>query len=158
MPQQTVTVYVSNLPIGSIVAHTAPTIPSGWLACDGSTVDAALYPQLAAQMQHTPNFSGRTLIGAGNTYGQGFGANSFSVGETGGEPTHLLTVEEMPAHHHELNLYEGDRNWSGGTGNSYWGNDSNHTLTKSTNNKGGNRPHNNMQPYYVVNYIIYAGS
>lgn len=158
MPQQTVTVYVSNLPIGSIVAHTATTIPSGWLACDGSAVDATLYPQLAAQMRLTPNLCGRTLIGAGNTYGQGIGTNSYSVGETGGEPTHTLSVSEMPEHHHHFNMFVGDKYWSSGNGNTYWGNNAADTTGISTSSEGNTHPHNNMQPYYTVHYIIYAGS
>ena len=52
-------------------------IPSGWHLCDG---DAG-----------TPDLRDRFIVGAGSTY---------EVGNTGGEATHTLTVNEIPSHNH----------------------------------------------------------
>lgn len=75
--------------------------------------------------------------------------DSYTLGATGGEATHTLTVAEMPEHNHSLdyrsyNTKEGEfgaygRSWDGTGG----------YLT--THNKGGSQPHNNMPPYIVVN-------
>jgi len=38
------------------------------------------------------------LLGAGDTYG---------AGSTGGEATHILTIDEMPSHQHDLIVHSG---------------------------------------------------
>lgn len=46
------------LPIGSIImVYTGVSIPSGWLECNGSTVDSSLYPDLYTLCTSTPNLS-----------------------------------------------------------------------------------------------------
>ena len=73
---------------------------------------------------------------------------TYSVGDTGGEETHTLTIEEMPAHTHVV--------WRGAP--VYYGADSApHTVANDNDNwsetqsAGGSQAHNNMPPYYVVN-------
>lgn len=82
----------------------------------------------------------RFLLGAGSTY---------SNGATGGSATHKLTIDEMPAHTHEIgSVYPFT---AGGnlpflpytnTATKYndWG----------THTSGGDKAHNNMPPYLVV--------
>lgn len=77
-----------------------------------------------------------------------------SVGDVGGEEYHKLTVNEMPAHSHEIKIStfsygqtatkEGIVTTSGST-------------TITSNSTGDGLSHNNMQPYLLSNYIIYAG-
>lgn len=80
------------------------------------------------------------------------GSSIYELGTTGGEATHVLTIDEMPMHQHNNDaavLASGSveavnkfRYSSDST--SYLGN----LATKST---GGNQAHNNMPPYLVVN-------
>lgn len=85
------------------------------------------------------------LLSAGDTY---------SAGDTGGEATHTLTVNEMPTHYHE-GLYWGDfsvplalnsgglplrlSHTGSGADNGFW-----------TGKTGGGQAHNNMPPYLAV--------
>lgn len=67
-----------------------------------------------------------------------------SIGETGGEKTHVLTTAEMPAHTHSY-----DTNTSNGTSTVgvFQGGD---LLASTTGSTGGGGAHNNLQPYVVV--------
>lgn len=100
---------------------------------------------------------GRFLLGAGANH---------SVGDTGGEKEHTLTVNEMPNHTHNFNYVNNDRgvSWSSNAindwGSAYssdaavdmqigagWSSTGYLTLIGT----GGNQPHNNMPPYYTTN-------
>jgi hypothetical protein len=84
----------------------------------------------------------RFILAAGDTY---------TVGETGGAATHLLTVEEMPSHDH----YDGTNPdiivgaVEGAVSAIVF---SNPTMegARPTTATGGNQPHNNMPPYEVA--------
>lgn len=75
--------------------------------------------------------------------------SSYSVGSTGGEATHTLTVSEMPKHTHSY-YHEGAGAKLVRTDLSqenvvYWG-----KAMKSTEKTGGSQAHNNMPPYIVA--------
>lgn len=83
----------------------------------------------------------RFLLLAGDTY---------KGGQTGGEATHKLTIEEIPRHQPQALLNTGDSNVTGSAINwqvvnngRFYGGD----MFKSY---GGDQPHNNMPPYIVV--------
>ncbi len=86
----------------------------------------------------------RFLLGAGSTY---------TAGNTGGEATHTLTVDEIPSHNHYIKSYRGGAQWAVGYLWSRAASDSGNAeggQSNYTNNNGGGKAHNNMPPYYVV--------
>lgn len=76
---------------------------------------------------------------------------SYHVGDSGGEATHKLKEEEMPSHTHRSQTCVG---WQTGGGNSVGRVTSNNGdyngWPTTIYNTGGDKPHNNMPPYYTV--------
>ena len=110
--------------------------PKGWAFCDGTN--------------GTPDLRDRFIVGAGNDY---------TPGDTGGEKEHILTIDEMPTHRHDLKLYF----LSSDTGpyftysNNYLTQPNSSTIrtsTESIQNNGNDQPHENRPPYYALAYIM----
>lgn len=85
---------------------------------------------------------GRFLLAASSTY---------TVGATGGEATHKLTVAEMPSHSHGITNAGGLIGWSGAN-NLSAPQSNNGTITNQAklSNAGSSAAHNNMPPYLAV--------
>lgn len=80
------------------------------------------------------------LLGSGDNY---------TLGDTGGEATHKLTIQEMPSHVHQTDKYY---NTDQG-GNDFYGSNATGSKVTTANGMvaaGGDQPHNNMPPYLVV--------
>ncbi len=141
--------YLDNyilVPAGTIIMSAAVNEPAGWLQCDGRLLAKIDYPDLWFAIMNTytdvssgthfkiPDLQGRCAVGSGS----GTGLTSRSLGTSGGEETHALTVGEMPGHTHS-----GTTNTNGDHTHSI--NDPGHTHTQTTtnddfNNSGGNPP------------------
>ena len=82
----------------------------------------------------------RFLLAAGSDY---------ATGSTGGEASHVLTIDEMPSHKHYLRLTKSNvasgSNYARLSSTGDW-NDQNLVT-----DEGNNQPHNNMPPYLAVN-------
>lgn len=78
-----------------------------------------------------------------------YASGTHALGDTGGEETHTLTVEEMPAHTHSYVWKTDELSCDEQTDQHYVG--SNNTQTGTTGSTGGGQAHNNMPPYLVVN-------
>jgi microcystin-dependent protein len=168
-PKVSTSLPAGTIPLGTIIAYALDlfNIPVGWLLCDGAKIDATKYQKLITALgsPNTPNLAGRTLVGAGipdnGQQSDGSSPNfppktAWPPNYTAGEAQHTLVSNEIPSHQHSLEyqfgLYSGCHAGSGSTPCQ----DS--SQTNMTNATGGGLGHNNMQPYYTVNYIIYAGN
>ncbi|HPO16851.1 MAG TPA: tail fiber protein, partial [Candidatus Hydrogenedentes bacterium] len=170
----------ANTPPGTIVQYAGATAPTGWLICNGTSVSTTTYAALYAVIGYTYGGSGSTfslpnLVGK-VAVGKSISSPFDTLGNTGGEITHLLTAAEMPSHTHTQNQHGhaihngyGGPNGIGASAES--GSDDNNwsfqdrmfasqfafvaDYTTATNqNTGGGQAHNNLQPYLVLNYII----
>lgn len=73
-----------------------------------------------------------------------------TVAKTGGEKTHKLTIDEMPNHDHPLGTTGVHRAEGGGDTGLFAVYDRETSGEKRTKTVGGDKPHNNLQPYYCV--------
>jgi microcystin-dependent protein len=147
------------MPVGSVLPYAGVSLPNGWLACDGSPVSRAAYPELFSALGVTygagdgsttfnlPDLQGRTAIGAG----QGTGLSNRTLAQKPGEETHRLLTTEMPSHSHTYTMGDLETYWGHGAYNNMWVGTGNSGTTGSA---GGDVAHNNMQPSLVLKYII----
>lgn len=128
------------------------TLPDYMLLCDGTTYQRVDYPTLYdaldpalivdANTFKVPDLRGKFLLGDGN---------GRVIADTGGAETHTLTESEMPVHSHGYEsavpslttIVVPDE-------------PSAVPAPATTAPAGGNQPHNNMPPYYVLKYAIFA--
>lgn len=85
--------------------------------------------------------NGRVPVGVDNS-----DTDFNAVEKTGGEKTHILSVEEIPSHIHSVGTWYNSS--TGAWGNAGANNEGTYTEGAiATNSTGGNQAHNNMQPY-----------
>lgn len=82
---------------------------------------------------------GRFLLGADSSH---------KAGSTGGEATHILSVDEMPSHNHLVPVVSKQVECSGG--GDWVTQYSDNQKTISVTNTGNSKAHNNMPPYLSV--------
>lgn len=149
--------------VGEISVTAFNFAPQGWALCNGQLLpinqNAALFSLLGTYYGGNgttnfalPNLQGRVPLGAGN------GLSPYVVGQNGGEETVILQSSQIPAHNHGVpaaGAQTSDRavGLSPAAGGVY-GIPSGGASMASTLPAGNNQPHNNMQPYLTLNFII----
>lgn len=146
--------------VGAIVAYAGSDEPLGWLKCDGRAVSRIDYAELYEVIGTTygsgdgsttfniPDLENRVIVGAGDDY---------DLNDMGGAPTVTLDVTQIPAHRHDIALYNSaysqqsvyrdcittnawENKWSG--------------VGDYMDNVGGGQAHENMPPYIAINFLI----
>lgn len=158
--------------IGEIRLFAGNFAPRNWAFCDGKLVATSLYPALFTVIGNNyggdgvtnfrlPDLRGRTIIHPDGPY---------ALGHVGGEVEHLISLQEMPRHDHvasiqgstilgNSNIPLGRYLGSTDTGSlpAIYSTTTNIVMNEITvqfRDVGGGIPHNNMQPYLGLNYII----
>ena len=145
--------------------------PKGWATCNGQFLPINQNQALFSLLGTTYGGNGQTNFALPNLQGRApdhVGAG-FTLGQNGGELAHTLTMSEMPQHIHTLssNLAVGGTNTNATQGvptGNFWANSGKATWStaqpnaamnpQAVTNVGGSQPHNNMQPYLVLNFCI----
>jgi microcystin-dependent protein len=159
---------MAQLFLGQLILASFNFAPKGFATCNGQILainqNQALFSLLGTtyggngtQNFALPNLQGRTPIGYGVVSG------SPVLGETGGEEMHTLRTTEVPSHTHQL---EGT-SAAAGTGipvGAVFGTSSVSAYIAPANPQpmnpasiatyGGSQPHENRQPYLVMNWCI----
>ena len=138
--------------------------PKGWAFCNGQLLpinqNQALFSILGTTYGGDgrvnfglPDFRGRIPIHVGQ---------GWLLGQAAGKESHTLNSSEMPAHNHLVGASNSPGNLNVPTGNIFAASNVAvfHTQATSTlipseiTNVGGSQPHENLQPYLVLNFII----
>ncbi|MEP6635308.1 MAG: tail fiber protein [Acidobacteriota bacterium] len=149
--------------------------PTGWALCNGQILPLSQNTALFSLLGTTYGGDGRSTFALpdmqGNAAmhpGQGQGLSLYDLGQQGGSETVTLLTSEMPIHNHTLlaNPNPGDNlipspttSLASSTGGSVYVTAASNPPLKQMAFQalpaaGGNLPHNNMQPYLVLNFCI----
>jgi microcystin-dependent protein len=139
--------------------------PKGWALCNGQLLQINTNQALFALLGTTYGGDGRTTFGLPDLRGRvptHVGAG-LTLGEKAGQEAHTLIASEMPAHNHVVNGSSTAGNSAPPSNNLFASTPSliynqpgaATTLQPDTiSNTGGSQPHENRQPYLVLNVII----
>jgi len=148
----------AGIPAGTVQMYAGSSIPTGWLACDGAAVSRTTFAGLFTAISTTwgagdgsttfnvPDLRGRAPIGVGT----GSGLTARTLGATGGEETHQLTVAELPAHHHRYGFVASNTPTTGAANRD----NLSAGTAQNTEDTGSGTSHNTMQPWAALNFII----
>jgi microcystin-dependent protein len=157
--------------VGEVRIFAGSFAPNGWALCNG---------QLLPIVQNIALFSllGTTFGGDGQTtfalpdlrgrvpihMGQGPGLSDRVRGQALGAEAHALGVAEMPVHAHSLGASAANGNRDAAAGGvmarspaaipQYEASADTSLAASAVSTTGADQPHNNMQPYLALNFII----
>ena len=143
--------------------------PRGWAFCNGQLLPISQNTALFSLIGTTYGGDGRTTTALPNLQGRapmhpgrGPGLTSRRLGQRGGVEMVTLSEAQMPNHTHTL-IASGEDGNSQNPGNHHFGAGTNMYANpanleamadQTLPNTGGSQPHNNLQPFIVVNFII----
>ena len=161
--------------IGEIRMFGGNFAPRAWALCNGQLLSIAQNTALFSLLGVNYGGDGRTTFGLPNLqasapmfWGQGPGLTNRSIGEVGGTATVTLINSQMPMHNHtaygsssggSLDNPIGNNFASAprGSGGALYATQAPPTASMGQSPvglTGGNQPHNNLQPYLAVTFII----
>jgi microcystin-dependent protein len=162
--------------MGQIMPFAGAMIPRNWALCNGALLPIQNYQALFSLLGTyyggdgmrtfaLPDLRGRAILGSSGPSGQ------YPAGVTSGSVSVNMTALQLPQHNHLIQATAADGAGRGaaptnnifatstGPAGKYIflaAGNAETPLAMGTNliNEGGGQPHNNMQPYLVINYLI----
>jgi microcystin-dependent protein len=146
--------------------------PNGWMFCDGTQLSIAendvlfqligtTYGGDGQETFNLPDLRGRIPVHQGTNPQTGI---TYQLGESGGSETVTLTTQQIPTHNHALNATNAPGQQANPGGNllansqgpqPYIQEDPDAGLNaQALTPYGANQPHENMQPFLGINFII----
>ncbi|QRM88374.1 phage tail protein [Lacinutrix sp. WUR7] len=161
--------------IAQIILFGGTFAPRGWAYCDGQLLPISQYNALFSLLGTTYGGDGRTTFALPDLRGRvpvhpgsGPGQPTIKLGQKGGEAAVILNANQMPTHNHTAvtnavspiprggatvtnpaNAYNAEGGVFATGANAQMAADA--TVIGQS---GGNLPHNNMQPFTALSYII----
>jgi microcystin-dependent protein len=153
--------------VGEIRMFAGNFAPAGWMFCEGQLVPISENETLFNLIGTTYGGDGQSTFGLPDLRGRLpiHMGNGFSLAQSGGVETVILSVPQIPGHTHPMLASQNT-----GTGSNPQGNvldqmsgailayrAQNPTIAMSNltvSSVGGGQPHNNFQPYLCVDFII----
>jgi microcystin-dependent protein len=157
--------------VGEIRMFAGNFPPNGWAFCSGQLLPISENETLfnligttyGGDGQETfalPNLQSRVPIPAGT----GPDGTTYQLGESGGTESVTLTVQQIPAHTHPMTASSDPANTpnpgnnvlarSGQVNMFFNGGVSTQMNAQSVGPAGGSQPHENCQPFLVINFIL----
>ncbi|MFJ7732880.1 phage tail protein [Lysinibacillus sp. NPDC097231] len=151
--------------VGEIRLFGFGIVPRGWARCDGQVLSINTNQALYSILGATYGGDGRTTFALPDLRGRVpvHVGNGVTLGQKAGEETHVLTINEMPAHRHIVSASSESATLKVASGNVWGPSFKNIYETAQLNTQmniqalsaaGNSQPHQNMQPYSVANYCI----
>jgi microcystin-dependent protein len=164
--------------IGEIRMFAGNFAPANWATCDGQLLLIANYSTLFQLIGTTyggdgqttfalPNLAARVPVHTGSN-----GTSTYPLGNTAGVTSVILNQNQIPAHSHPIAADSGNATTSS-PANAFFANSTPKLLYTVPNgpntphpptlralnsgmvqSAGGNQPHENMQPYLTLSFII----
>ena len=171
------------VPVGAIMPYAGSSAPSGWLLSFGQALNRTTYADLFTAIGTTygagdgsttfnaPDMRGYVVAGqddmggtsANRLTGLSGGVDGDVLGGTGGSEVHTLTEAQLAAHTHGAGSYTTTIPLSGGgaeggplpsTAATTATTTISAAIAGSSGSAGSNSSHNNVQPTFILNYII----
>lgn len=158
--------------VGQLICAGFNFAPVGWSTCQGQlmaiseneTLFQLIGTTYGGDGQSTfalPNLSGRTPLHAGT----GRSGTTYQIGELAGTENVTLTSNQIPVHNHTIRCSTNTQNSANaqgsvlavvGSGVNMYSSVAPVTpmAANSLQTQGGSQPHNNLQPYLVLNWCI----
>jgi microcystin-dependent protein len=153
--------------VGEIRMFGGNFAPAGWNFCDGSLLPISNFETLFNLIGNTYGGDGQSTFAVPDLRGRAplHQSSNFVVGQNGGVEKVTLTVQQYPQHNHNMLGSQNVANSPNASGN---------VVARSPQEKaflnasptvamasqfllpynGGSQPHDNMQPYLCVSFII----
>ena len=146
--------------------------PRGWAFCDGQLMPLSQNTALFSLLGTTYGGDGKSNFALPNLQGsvpmhpgQGPGLSNHFLGELSGAQTVTLLQSEIPVHAHSASGSSGPANLQAPAADRVLGRANNNVYLDNPGNlvamapealapAGGSQPHNNLQPYLILNFCI----